>query len=63
MADNKNTRDGRDRSKVNSKEQYEVDYLQQQYPTLSHQQVYAAVRKAGPSRTKIEKYLQSKGKI
>ena len=61
--DNKKTQDGRDRSKVNSKEAYEVEYLHQQYPKLSHQQVYAAVRKAGPSRAKIETYLQGKGKI
>lgn len=63
MADDKMKRDGRDRSRVSSSEAYEVEYLHQQYPRLSHQQVYAAVRKAGPNRKKIEEYLRGKGKI
>jgi hypothetical protein len=63
MPDNKNKQDGRDRSKVDSKDKSEVEYLHRQYPQLSHQQVYAAVKKAGPSRTAIKKYLSDKGKI
>lgn len=63
ITDNKRKRDGRDRSKVNSKEAYEVEYLHSQYPRLFHQQVYAAVRKAGPSRKSIINYLVEKGKI
>jgi Protein of unknown function (DUF3606) len=63
MADNKAKKDGRDRSKVNSKEAYEVEYLHSKYPNLSHQQVYSAIRAAGPVRKDIEQYLKGKGKI
>lgn len=63
MADNKSKKGKQDRSKVNSKEAYEVEYLHSQYPNLSHQAIYAAVRKAGPGRAAIKKYLQGKGKI
>jgi hypothetical protein len=63
MADNKSKKDGRDRSRVNSKEGYEVEYLHQQYPDLSHQQVYGAIRAAGPVRKDIVKYLKDKGRV
>jgi hypothetical protein len=63
MADNK-TKTGRaDRDKVNAMEAYEVEYLHQQYPKLSHQQVRGAVRAAGPERKNIISYLEKKGKL
>ena len=63
MPDDKTKKGGSDRRKVSSKEPYEVEYLHTKYPHLSHQQVYAAIKTAGPERKNIVKYLKDKGKI
>lgn len=63
MADNKKKRDGRDRSKVDSKDASEVEYLHSKYPGLSHQQISGAIRAAGPVRKNIEKYLKDNDKV
>ncbi|HMH24902.1 MAG TPA: DUF3606 domain-containing protein [Puia sp.] len=63
MTDNKKKKGAQDRARVSANEPYEVEYLHSKYPGLSHQQVYAAVRKAGPSRTAIIAYLKDKGKV
>ncbi len=60
MADNKNVNDGRDRSKVDSKDPSEVEWLHQQYPSLTHQQVLDAIHAAGPLRNKIEAWIKEK---
>lgn len=52
-----------DRDKVSAMEAYEVEYLHQQYPNLSQQQVRGAVRAAGPQRKNIISYLEKKGKL
>ena len=63
MTDNKNARDGRDRSKVGSKGASVVEYLHSQHPEFTHQQIVDAIAKAGPVRADIEAYLrQQKGK-
>ncbi len=63
MSDNKKKKGIQDRIRVNSKEAYEVEYLHQQFPKLSHQAVYGAVRTAGPMRKDIIAYLKKKGKV
>ncbi len=63
MSDKKNMRDGRDRSKVDSRDKSEVEYLHSQFPKLSHLAVYGAIRAAGPVRKNIEAYIKEKYKI
>lgn len=57
MSDNKSINDGRDRSRVDSNDASEVEYLHRQYPNLTHEQVLNAVKQAGPLRTDIEQEL------
>jgi hypothetical protein len=59
MSDNKNIQDKKDRIKVDSGDASEVEYLHSQHPHLEHQQVADAVKKYGPYRDDIEKYLAS----
>ena len=49
MSDNKQMRDGRDRSKVSSEEQYEVAYFAQKHG-LSTTKARDIIKRAGPSR-------------
>jgi hypothetical protein len=49
MSDNKMMRDGRDRAKVNSQEQYEVAYFAQKHG-LSAVEARKIIEQAGPSR-------------
>lgn len=49
MSDNKQMRDGRDRSKVNAEEPYEVAYFAQKHG-LSASKAREILAKAGPSR-------------
>jgi len=44
MSDKKNTRDGRDSSKIDLNDASEVEYVHQQFPGLSHQQVLKAIK-------------------
>ena len=61
MADDKNQRDGRDRSKVSGEEQYEVQHLAEKLG-VSAEQVRNAIQKVGSSREKIEEYLRGSGR-
>ncbi len=58
MSDNKQSRDGRDRSKVDSSDKSEVEYLHQQHPQHSHEQIVEAIKKYGPLRKDIEAHLK-----
>ena len=58
MADNKDLRDGRDRSKVAGDEEYEVTYLAQKL-NVSAEEVRRAIEQVGNSREKVEEYLRS----
>ena len=63
MSDNKQSQDGRDRSRVDINDPSEVEYLHQQYPQLQHQQVVDAIKAHGPSREAITRFLdQQKGR-
>ena len=57
MADNKNIQDGRDRSKVDGNEDYELSYLQEKLG-VSREQVREAIKAVGNSRDKLEEYFQ-----
>jgi len=60
MSDNKNVQDGRDRSKVDSQDKNEVEYVHQQFPGLSHEQIKEAIAAAGPVRKDIMEWLNKK---
>lgn len=61
MADNKKKKDGRDRSKVESKDKSEVEYLHSKYRRrLSHQAITGAIKAAGPVRKNIQAYIKKK---
>jgi hypothetical protein len=60
MSDNKKKKDGRDDSKVDSKDGNEVNYVHHQFPSLSVAQVKAAINAAGPSRKKICAWIRKK---
>ena len=57
MADDKNLRDGRDRSRVSGSEEYELKYLAEKL-NISIEEVRKAVEKVGNNREKIEEYLK-----
>ena len=59
MSDNKDSRDGRDRSRVDSNDPSEVEYVHQQFPNLSHEQVVEAIKSQGPSRDAIYAFLNN----
>lgn len=58
MADNKSKRDNRDRSKVSSSEDYEVQYLMTKYD-LSKNRALELIAKHGGNRQKIESELDA----
>ena len=58
MSDNKNTQDGRDRARVDSKDASEVEYLHSQFPEKSHEEIKIAIEKFGPVRKDIEEKLR-----
>jgi hypothetical protein len=57
MADDKNLRDGRDRSRVAGMEDYEVQHLAEKM-NVSPEEVRNAIEKVGNSREKLEEYLK-----
>lgn len=57
MADDKNSRDGRDRSRVSGTEEYELQYLAEKF-NVSPEDVLNAIEKVGNNREKIEEYLR-----
>lgn len=57
MADNKNLRDGRDRSRVSGSEEYELQHLADKLG-VSTEEVRKAIEKVGNSREKIEAHLR-----
>lgn len=57
MADDKNTRDGRDRSRVSDSEEYELQHIAEKL-NVSREEIRRAIEKVGNSREKIEEYLK-----
>ena len=60
MADNKDKRDGRDRSRIDANDPNEVSYVRSQFPNLSQQEVKSAIEQHGPDREKVMEYLRGK---
>jgi hypothetical protein len=60
MADDKDLRDGRDRSRVSSSEEYELQYLAEKL-NVSTEEVRRAIEQVGNSREKIEEFLRGRG--
>jgi hypothetical protein len=58
MTDNKSKRDNRDRSKVSSSENYEVEYLMTKYD-LSRNRALELIIKHGGNRKNIETELDA----
>ena len=60
MADNKQQTSQQDRIRVDANDSSEVEYLHQQYPFMTHQQILDAIKAAGPLRRNIVEYLNQK---
>jgi len=60
MADNKNLRDDRDRSRVAGNEAYELQHIAKKMG-VSQEEVRKAIQQVGNSRDKIEEFLKNKG--
>jgi hypothetical protein len=61
MADDKNLRDGRDRSRVSGSEEYELQHIAEQL-NVSREEVRRAIEQVGNSREKIEEHLRKNRK-
>jgi predicted DNA-binding protein YlxM (UPF0122 family) len=61
MADDKNLRDGRDRSRVSGSEEYELQHIAEQL-NVSTEEVRKAIEQVGNSREKIEEHLRKNRK-
>ena len=59
MADDKSKKDYHDRTRINTKETYEVAYWKKKF-NVSGQQLAGADRSVGPSVKKVAKYLSDK---
>jgi hypothetical protein len=57
MSDNKNQTSQQDRIRVDANDSSEVEYLHQQYPTYTHQQILDVIKEKGPLRADIVAYL------
>ncbi|MFL5740798.1 MAG: DUF3606 domain-containing protein [Flavisolibacter sp.] len=57
MADDKDLRDGRDRSRVSGSEEYELQYLAEKL-NVSTEEIRRAIEQVGNSREKVEEYLR-----
>ena len=57
MADNKNIRDGRDRSQVDSQDSNELQYIADKYG-VSIEDIKTIISRAGNNRNDIEKELK-----
>ena len=57
MSDNKKNTGKQDDIRVDSNDPAEVEYLHQQFPNKTHEQIREAIRKAGPMRSAIIQYL------
>jgi Protein of unknown function (DUF3606) len=58
MADNKDIRDGRDRSRVAGNEEYELSYLAEKLGVPT-EKVRQAIQEVGNDRQKVEEYLKN----
>jgi hypothetical protein len=57
MSDDKSKTSQQDRIRVDANDPSEVEYLHQQFPLYSHQQILDIIKKKGPLRADILEYL------
>lgn len=62
MADDKRNIGKQDDIRVDANDPSEVEYLHQQFPDKTHQEIKAAIEKAGPMRADIIASLQKKNR-
>lgn len=60
MSDDKKNVGKQDDIRVDANDPSEVEYLHQQFPNKTHQEIKEAVVQAGPMRADIIAYLQKK---
>lgn len=60
MADDKKNTGKQDDIRVDINDASEVEYLHQQYPNKTHEEIKEAVKAAGPMRKDIMDYLAKK---
>ena len=60
MSDNKTNKGKQDDIRVDSNDSSEVEYLHQQFPNKTHDQIKEAIKAAGPMRKDIIAYLEKK---
>jgi hypothetical protein len=60
MADDKMNVGKQDDIRVDANDPSEVEYLHQQFPNKTHQEIKDAIESAGPIRADIIAYLQKK---
>jgi len=60
MADNKNKQGVQDDIRVDATDPAEVEYLHQQFPQITHEEIKKAIAKAGPLRKNIVSFLRGK---
>ena len=61
MADNKENRDGRDRSRVAGNEDYELQHVADKMG-VTIEEVRRAIEAVGNNREKVEQYLEKSGR-
>ncbi len=59
MKEDKNKITQQDSIRVDEKDPGEIEHLHQQFPALSYTDILEAIRKAGPHREDIIRYLKS----
>ena len=60
MSDDKTNRGRQDDLRVDINDKSEVEYLHQQFPNKTHEEVVDAIRRYGPMREDIVKELRSR---
>jgi hypothetical protein len=60
MSDDKANRGRQDDLRVDINDKIEVEYMHQQFPNKTHEQVVDAIRRYGPMREDIVKELRSR---
>ena len=61
MADNREKRNGRDRSRIAANEDYELRYIANKLG-VTEKEVREAIAAVGNERQKVEEYLQQRGR-
>lgn len=58
MSDSKQNVGVQDRIRIDANDKSEVEYVHQQFPWMTHEQVQKAIKEKGPYREDVIKFLQ-----